>query len=76
MSPSSKRAKLILKLTNLSLKPTKVKKDSRVPSSLGYGYSPRRTKVRRAILINILTQFNMKFEVSCFKVPNYTTMAS
>ena len=74
MSLSSKRAKLILKLANLSLKPTEVRKGCRVPSSLDNGCSAGKTEVRRAILMNCLLQLRMKFEVSCFKVPNYTTM--
>ena len=48
MSLSNKRAKLILKLANLSLKPTEVKKGCKVPSSLGNGCSAGRTEVRRA----------------------------
>ena len=74
MSLSSKRAKLILKLANLSLKPTEVRKGCRVLSSLGNGYSPGRTEVRKTILMNSLPQLRMKFEASCFKVPSYTTM--
>jgi hypothetical protein len=74
MSLNNKRAKLILKLANLSLKPTEVRKGCRVPSSLGNGCSAGKTEVRRAILMNSLPQLKMKFEASCFKVPNYTTM--
>ena len=74
MSPSNKSVKLILKLANLSLKSTEVRKGSRVPSSLGKGCSVGRTKIRRTILMNSLPQLRMKFEASCFKVSNYTTM--
>ena len=54
MSLSSKIAKLILKLANLSLKPTEVIKSCRVPSSLGNDGSAGRTEVRRAILMKSL----------------------